>query len=378
MINSQFLKLHFSQLVKAWKISKYNSYSDAQKQNYHNNLSELFSCLKKVNFDLQSPTEQQELKEVIDFFILSLQFLNNSTVNCVPYEIVECLKVAMNEWIDKCNNYIIVTSYNQYSFNPYLVVSGPYTIIKTRFNIIFDKKLVQINLPQHLSNDYLCNAVLYHELGHFIDQVQNIYPPIKSILWANKDKVDCQKYFPYISDSRYPEPYRQAILQNHIKEYFADIFAAQYIRESSFYYLEYIAGKNGISETHPATSNRVLFIKEFLSDHHKFGFVLNTFIREIKKQTNKDLLLRYIDISPDDLLNLIPNEIIHKEQLHSLFYQGWNIWLNRQDDFKVKNNMRESLNPSIIYQIINNLIEKSINNYLIVKKWKTHQPLAHI
>ena len=34
MINSQFLKLHFSQLVKAWKISKYNSYSDAQKQNY--------------------------------------------------------------------------------------------------------------------------------------------------------------------------------------------------------------------------------------------------------------------------------------------------------------------------------------------------------
>lgn len=99
MINSQFLKLHFSQLVKAWKISKYNSYSDAQKQNYHNNLSELFSCLKKVNFDLQSPTEQQELKEVIDFFILSLQFLNNSTVNCVPYEIVECLKVAMNEWI---------------------------------------------------------------------------------------------------------------------------------------------------------------------------------------------------------------------------------------------------------------------------------------
>ena len=91
MINSQFLKLHFSQLVKAWKISKYNSYSDAQKQNYHNNLSELFSCLKKVNFDLQSPTEQQELKEVIDFFILSLQFLNNSTVNCVPYEIVECL-----------------------------------------------------------------------------------------------------------------------------------------------------------------------------------------------------------------------------------------------------------------------------------------------
>lgn len=189
MINSQFLKLHFSQLVKAWKISKYNSYSDAQKQNYHNNLSELFSCLKKVNFDLQSPTEQQELKEVIDFFILSLQFLNNSTVNCVPYEIVECLKVAMNEWIDKCNNYIIVTSYNQYSFNPYLVVSGPYTIIKTRFNIIFDKKLVQINLPQHLSNDYLCNAVLYHELGHFIDQVQNIYPPIKSIYGQIKIKL---------------------------------------------------------------------------------------------------------------------------------------------------------------------------------------------
>ena len=35
--------------------------------------------------------------------------------------------------------------------------------------------------------------IIVHELGHFIDQVQNIYPPIKSILWANKDKVDCQR-----------------------------------------------------------------------------------------------------------------------------------------------------------------------------------------
>lgn len=378
MINPQFLKLHFSQLVKAWKISKYNSYSDAQKQNYHNNLSELFSCLKKIDFDSQSQIERKELKEVIDFFILSLHFLNSSTVNCVPFEIVECLKSAMREWIDKSNNYIIVTSYNEYSFNPFLVVSGPYPIIKSRFNISFDQKLVQINLPKHLSKDYLCNAVLYHELGHFIDQIQNVYNPIANYIWDNRHEVDCQKYFPYILNTTYEEKYRQLVLNNHVKEYFADLFAAQYIRESSYYYLEYIAGEHLTSETHPSTSCRVSFINEFLSDHHNFGFVLNAFIEEIYKQTNKQISLRYIDISPDDLLYLLPYEIKHEQQLHSLFYHGWSIWLNRQNDFMDYNTMSQPLNPSMIYQIINNLIEKSINNYLIVKKWQTHQALVHI
>ena len=39
MIESQFLKLHFSQLVNAWKLSRYNTYSNVQKQIYHEHLA---------------------------------------------------------------------------------------------------------------------------------------------------------------------------------------------------------------------------------------------------------------------------------------------------------------------------------------------------
>jgi len=170
MIDSLFLNMHFSQLAQAWKSARFNSYSDVNKQDYHDKLEELFGHLSNLEFSKLDISEQKAIKQIIDFFITSLSFLNNSTINNVPYEIVECLEVAMKDWGDLHEEYIIVTSYNEYSFNPFLVVTTVYTLIKIKFNIDFDKKLVQINLPKYLVKDYLSNTVLYHELGHFIDQ----------------------------------------------------------------------------------------------------------------------------------------------------------------------------------------------------------------
>lgn len=377
MIESQFLKLHFSQLVNAWKLSRYNTYSNVQKQIYHEHLSELFSVLKKINFDNISLSECAEIKEIIDFFIYSLSFLNNSTINNVPYELVECLGLAMKDWIDNHDNYIIVTSYNDYSFDPRLVMLTTYTIIEAKFNIKFERKLVQINLPKHLERDYLCNAVLYHELGHFIDQIQSIYKPISDTIWNNRSTIDCVKYFPYLNDSRFTESYKYIVLSNHVMEYFADIFASQYIQRASYHYLSYIAKDNATSETHPATRHRILFIEEFLKPS-SYNFVIKTFISETLKQTGKKLEIKNKPLSCDDFLNLIPCKIAEPNQLHSLFQNGWNIWIHDTEKFQTENNMTEALRPSQIYQIINNLIEKSINNFIVTEKWKILSRQEHI
>lgn len=157
-MDTSFLKMHFSQLVNAWKISQYNTYSNYKKQKYHEQLKELYGKLREIDFDKVSDSEQNEIKISIDFFIKSLEFLNHSTINNVPYELVECLRAAMCDWIEDDSKFIIVTSYNEYSFDPTLVVlSDYYRIIEKRFHVSFKSRLVQINLPKYLERDYLCN-----------------------------------------------------------------------------------------------------------------------------------------------------------------------------------------------------------------------------
>jgi len=376
----QLLNSHFAQLVSAWKKSKYNKYSDHDKQEYHNKLDLLFDEIKKSDFERLSNLEKEEIKQILSFFTASLEFLDNSTINTVPFELIECLKYAMEEWIDDYDQYIIVTSYNDFSFNPSLVRNKVYSIIESKYKIKFSKKLVQINLPKHLSRDYLTNSVLYHELGHFVDSILEIYDAIfLSILnqfispvTSTKDKEDILKYFPYlstISTSHCNLKEIDFMVKMHIKEYFADLFAAQYVGKSACNHLIYIAPNALISHTHPSTQDRINIVDEFLEDATKYNCVVKTFFSETQKKTKKEIKLRYIPITSDDIIDLIPCEISNSEQLHFLYNLGWDIWLNRTSEFKNKNNMNEHLKQGQIYQIINNLIEKSINNYMIVKSW---------
>jgi len=378
-MHAQLLNSHFAQLVSAWKKSKYNRYSDYDKQEYHDNLASLFEKIKNTDFEKLSGFEKEEIKQILFFFTVSLEFLDNSTINSVPFELIECLKYAMEEWIDDYDKYIIVTSYNDFSFDPSLVINKVYSIIESKYKIQFSKKLVQISLPKHLSRDYLTNSVLYHELGHFVDSILEIYDAIflsisnqiRSSKTSKKDKDDILKYFPYMLSppTLWSLKEIEFMFKMHIKEYFADLFAAQYVSKSACNHLVYIAPNAPISSTHPSTQNRINIVDEFLGDYAEYGCVVKTFISETLKKTRKEIKLRYASIASDDIISLIPCEISQSEQLHFLYNLGWNIWLYRTSEFKDKNNMNEHLKQGQIYQIINNLIEKSINNYMIVKSW---------
>ena len=372
-MDTSFLKMHFSQLVNAWKISQYNTYSNYKKQKYHEQLKELYGKLREIDFDKVSDSEQNEIKISIDFFIKSLEFLNHSTINNVPYELVECLRAAMCDWIEDDSKFIIVTSYNEYSFDPTLVVlSDYYRIIEKRFHVSFKSRLVQINLPKYLERDYLCNSVLYHELGHFVDTALNLYYPIILRIFKNlSDKVlhkDIEEYFPFLRDPYLSDSDKKIILENHIREYFSDLFASQYIKQASVLYLSYIAKDANISFTHPSTQNRIKLVRNFINKQE--DALVTLFQEEIKLLTKKDLQLRFVDINSDDFFNLIPCEIHDKSQLHSLFSEGWDIWLNHSSEFSQRNKIGFELKSHQIYKIINNLIEKSINNYIVETKWK--------
>ena len=96
-------------------------------------------------------------------------------------------------------------------------------------------------------------------------------------------------------------------------EYFADIFAAQYIGEASNYYLNYVAHKYPPSITHPATDSRIEMVNKFLLDDKTI-----TEIVELKKitfsKTKLNLEVRHDKIILNDFHSLIPSEIKNEKE----------------------------------------------------------------
>lgn len=388
----RLIEQHFAQLVEVWDKSKFNNYSDYNKQSYQKQLQSLFEALNEeanVIYQLQE-TELQERKSTIDFFFKSLEFLDSSTLNLLPFEIVYCLETALYEWVDDSPQQVIVTSLNNdinsFSFDPSLSADEYiYDLIKLRYKITFDARLVQINLPRYLSKDYLVNVVLYHELGHFVDDKYNIsirvHDDILFKIVSGSLKVgdplysELEVWFPYISkiDTStllgYLHNRNDNAILNHISEYFADLYAAQYISDCSSNYLDYLTnGDNNYSFSHPSTSNRNLLVRDFLNGKtNPFFDLLNTATKTI---TSRTLEKRFEIVPVDDIDKLIPIEVTSRNQIHYLFKLGWSKWIEYDRNFEKQNNFAYDLSSSQVYEIINSLIEKSIGNFIVIESWQ--------
>jgi hypothetical protein len=388
------LQLHLSQAELALHKAKNNSYSDQRKEAYQQTLNKLFEAvLNEVSgkgLGLPDKEIYSTYKRHIDFIFKSLEFLDSSTLNQIPYEIVECLNIAMKDWLEIKDKYIIVTSLINdvmgFSFDPSLAFDEAiYSEIKTKYNIEFEERLVQINLPKALSRDYLASVVLYHELGHFIDQkswftgslTRNILDEVSrgTIVRADFDKLII--YLPEVLPNIYntnsiilSNTYEFFVINNHLAEYFCDLFASQYIGQSSNFYLDYITEKSPrYSYTHPSTTNRVKVVNDFLSSTDNIIVtLLNGAVQAIK--AGQQLEKRYDKVIADDFYNLIPLNISSVKELHGVYNTAWEIWLDKQDVLAKSIN---NANPLKIYKVINNLVEKSIGNYITQNKWNQAQ-----
>lgn len=381
----KLLELHFSQLQFEWSKAKYNNYSDLRKKEYHVKLETIISALEKENFQKYNDTEITQRFYVIFFLFKSLEFLNNSTTSTIPFEIVYVLSEALKDW-SSTDDYIIVTSLingmNGFSFdNSLMFIDFIYDDIEVLYGVKFEKKLVQINLPLSISKDYLANVVLYHELGHFIDRkfeiTRVIYIEILDSLLSRKLKADEQaeifKYFPYLSDIKTVDwlknnYHSSNIFANHIAEYFCDLFASQYIKNCSNHYLDYITlNQKDYNPTHPSTTNRIDFVELFLKVTS--SSLVERFKNIVYNITGINVESKLKEVDSINFESLIPVEIHEKRELHGLFVYGWKIWLNDWNNIKKQSNIDFDLSQVKVYEILNNLIEKSIGNYIIKTEW---------
>lgn len=341
-MSPELISLHICQLSKAIDKSKTNKYSDHRKYNYHSKLSDLVAEILKLDLTKLTYIEQRFLKFVLDFCFHSIEFLDNSTLVNIPHEIVFCLENALNKWVGSYN-YIIVTSLQnnlRYSFNKTLALTTDYyDIIKAWFGIEFEHRMIQINLPKYLSQDYLANVVLYHELGHFIDLKFKIIDRLALTLGISQQE------------------------KSHYREYLSDVFASQFIGKASNLYLDYIAHGQIDSPTHPATNKRIQIVNDFLNDV-KSNDILNNIKNALKDTTGKELTVTKNVLTANDFINFIPVEAKSNEELHMLFETGWDLWIKEVDEYTQK-----GISSIKKYSIINSLIEKSISNFKVLEEW---------
>lgn len=353
-MNYRTIELQLLQLEEAFSKSRSNIYSDNKKENHFSELYDLFKAIKESNYKTFDLNKIQDHKKLLDYIFKGLEYLDSSTLNVIPYEIVSCLEFALEDWIEN-THFIIVTSLSNKNLDFYLESNDNEeffnlinTYISTLYGLRLTHRLIKISLPKILSRDYLSCVVLYHELGHFIDNELNI-----------SNKLLLKKFL-----TNSPKNLEQDKFLKHKKEFFADLFAAQYIHNASNLFLNHIAYKVPDSHSHPSTDSRIALVENFLEN--KTSPNISAIIEVLKSLDLPELKIRHLPINQgtSQLVNLIPQEFKNRNEVHYIFKLGWDIWNNSEVNFLKKFKPRQK------YNIINNLIEKSISNYTIVERWK--------
>lgn len=383
-MNPLYLDLSRSQLAISWKRSRFNHYSDRRKQKFHENLGQLFEILMTKDFYDPSYTKDDLhfFRNVLEFFKDSLALLDNNTISSVPHEIIECLNIAARQWLSDFDDYIIVMIDGPYAIRPQVEEFRLfYTLIKAKLGVDFDDCiLLKVSMPRQLSRDYLTNVCLFHELGHFIDEklkiTESAYNDQLLDRW-NKGHIDeINKWFSSGNEAYHlvSTPFGPKLvgeLQSllYLKEYFADLFGSQYVGENILNYLNYISDDSSIDgPSHPSDDKRMKMYADFTKSPST-NPVLESLFESTLAQAKHGLVKKYVDIDQTDMHSFIPSEFKDEEQLLSVFNLGWDVYKGGSLPFEKQNNLSMPLPPDKIYECVNNLIEKSINNYLMVRDW---------
>lgn len=354
------IELEYSRLLSHLNLLRENHYSDKRLHFYQKSLISLFESvgedINSTTFNSSSVDKLLKLKEVLQFIKISIECLNDSVFNLLPVETLFCIDIVLKEWEapikEDYEKILVVTNrYNSYFFWGYLSLNDTlFQLLEIEYGVRFEQRLILISIPKFEINDYLTNVVLYHELGHYIETKFSIV-----------DRILKEKYKGEKLETLTKEQYYNRLKeQYHLREYFCDLFAAQYTSNSISIYLNYIAYNIDESETHPSTNNRTIVVENFINKKEDEVFL--TLNNATYKTTGKNLQKRYTEFSKSDFINLIPFCIQNNGELHFLFILGWQLWINKHNEYNKFSNEK-------VYEIINNLIEKSISNYMIRQSW---------
>ncbi len=387
---NNFLQFELVKLFDTWKKSRNNKYSNTDIQVYHDYFGKFYKELKRIATHIEDIDNNQKLflKATIEYFQNRINSLSNNTSTNAPYELVETLKSVASEWISDIDKYIILTHFGDYSFSKYMYEDTLFKMIESDYNIPdINKRTILLSIPHRYYRDYMNNVVLFHEIGHFVDNALSISERLLENEWLNNYLKygfceGVKEHFRFLNTKNptdIVDPKTLTIIDKEIyskmlsywKEYFADLFAASYVGNTLYKYLDYhtypIQNDDSDHYSHPSNKLRASVTNNFLTGNN--DYIVDTIQRVLNAICKKTLPKFNKTLNANDLYKLLPLELETDKDLYSLFATAWDIWYGDRNEFTKQNNLAEDLNPSQLYSILNNLVEKTISNYLIQKKW---------
>jgi hypothetical protein len=335
------LELHITQVERLIAKSR-KKFFNKKKENIYNNMLLLFDAIKRSDYANFKSQELLITKHALDIVFYGIEFLDYKSESEIPKRLIFCLNQLLDEWIPGgTEDYFIVVSYNKNpsDFSIRAFDQGQLITIKTMlkqvFGVDYSQSLIQISKPKFLANDYLSSIPIYHELGHFIEKN---YQVVKTL-------------------SREPDFPLLKISALHFTEFFADLFAAQYIGRSAIAPLDESVTKDTI--THPSNSLRVEVVNSFIegTGNRQCMSIINELNRVTQIRTGLNLQVRYENLEDKEnpFIDLLPKVIKDPRKLHTLFNAGWQYWMD-------PNSMLRKKYPNYLEcsKVINRLIRNSI------------------
>jgi hypothetical protein len=323
-------------------------------------LSQLIELTERVQekFSIWSP-------DLVDYFADQIwreyQFLIGSTRHRIPYEVIFCLSKALEDWSD--NRTLITTAIIQ-ERNFYFrgVNKKFYELAEKEINVSVENSVVQIMLPDLYRHRPLYNIPLFHELGHFIDDKKKIVESILLVLGDDVAKYvpKLEKCPPHISGNNY-----QDAKLAHLKEYFADLFCCCYVGEGLNLFLSEFAGDSQATLSHPSTEDRKTNVDNFLNG--SASTLIDIFQSALPFVGLNSLQTKFESPSlRPSFLNLRPIKLASQAEVYGVFQEGWKFLSETTAN---PEGLWKGMSTQTVERQLNDLIEKSIRNYVIESEW---------
>ncbi len=324
------------------------AYFDARIRNYVRALRDIIPQLLSA-----SPPVPNEIKHFVARQIwLATEFVAGSTMRLQPYEAIYGLQCVTREWLKQ--QPIIVTALIQ---EPNFYFQGVHPTFRqlARDGLGVTDEIVQIRLPEIYRQKPLYSVALYHELGHFIDTTYKVTETVFAL--------EPEIALPGISGP--PSDGTKEMRFNHLREYFADLFAAGYCGRAIKQFLAGIAPDAQASASHPESYHRFQMI-EALVTNTNHG-VIAGFNRALTTRGLPILRVRFAPIDVGDAFKAIrPANITSIEEVHGILGSAWEFLDSAADQAQDPWNRME---PHEVERVVNDLVEKSIRNWMIRETW---------
>ena len=355
------------------------NFSDTRKKIFCQELKRISEIFLGINAATLVPDAIAARKRDLDFFWQWALALDDRNGYTLSHEMRGTMDNLCKQWVADHPKYIFAATDGNFSINRY---HSSWDVLMDNIDKIYGMKfshqLVTFEVPKPLFNDFLFVSIIYHEMGHFVDNYYNISDEVARRIkgrLSNKDEEEKirKEFFPIIQHTyddtagAYKDvKKRDEYIESYVGEYIADLFGAQYVGVHNINHIE--LNRHGTynisSETHPAPQSRAALVNAFLTNDTS-NFLL-TDILDSFVATSLELKNRYV--RPADALNLEkgqPLAIGKDDELHSLFQLGWEIYFKGPSAMDVAcGNTAGTTSQYDFYTKLNEAMRQSIFNYL--------------